>query len=85
MPLALAQQYDVGYAAPGRWPPTRWRLPAAPPGAYSPPRRRASGEPALDAAGRAQARTTGHGQDGGLVTGRRRGWGYGWGCSGRTA
>ena len=32
--------------------------------------------PALVAAGRPQTRTAGHGQDGWLVTGSRRGWGW---------
>ena len=44
-----------------------------------------SGEPALDAASRPQARAAGHSQDGSLGTGSRRRWGCCWGCSGRIA
>ena len=51
-------------------------LPAPPRATGTTPRRtsRASGWPALDAAGRPPARAVGHGQDGWLVTGS-------WGCS----
>jgi len=38
------------------------------------PPSRSRGWPALVAAGRPRARAAGHGQDGWLVTGSRRGW-----------
>jgi hypothetical protein len=50
--------------APPSTPPVSPRATGSPPSAAG----------ALDAAGRPQARATGHGRDGGLVTGRRRGW-----------
>ena len=58
IPLVLAQQLGVGYAAPGSWPHARRRFPAArqrPPRAtrrLPPPRQSASGWPALYTAGR---------------------------------
>src|SRR5262247_1314914 len=44
-------------------------------GGHQHPPSRSYGLPALSAAGRPQARAVGHGQDGWLVTGSRRGWG----------